>query len=138
MRPFGVFTSCTVALASVVSCTAASLNQTATLELGTRKAHNVSSNSTIRGEPVAFWPCNGFDAENAGFAVEEITLSPNPPVRGKDLDIVITGDLRETMDAGAYVKVTVWKLGTRLTKLQVSQIQSTRCGLVEAGGLVCR
>ncbi|KAJ4397762.1 Phosphatidylglycerol/phosphatidylinositol transfer protein [Gnomoniopsis smithogilvyi] len=120
MKLFEVLASCALALTSAISCAAMPLNDTVSLGHFDHQLEyqNVSSLSNqLDGGPMEFVNCHGFDGDKAGFAIGEIALSPNPPIRGQDLNITIKGDLRAKMDQGAVVKVKVWKFGIAFAKL---------------------
>lgn len=125
MKLSAIFTSCIVALTSAVSCAAVPVNDTVSLGHFDHSYQNVSSLfDQLDQAPIEFKNCKGFDDGNAGFVVEEIGLSPNPPVRGEDLNITIKGELRQQMEQGARVKIKVWKWGVAFATLNVSEEDS--------------
>lgn len=121
MKTSQILASCALALLNAQACSAELLNNTS-IVLDHVQQENTSSilAASLSGEPVPFTACKDFDNAQAGFTVNEISLSPNPPIRGQDLDITISGDLRQQMDKGAKVRVGVWKFGLAFVTLEVS------------------
>lgn len=123
MKTSTILASCALALLNTPSCLATLLNDTPVITPDHLTLDNISStqNITTRGEEsVPFTTCRDFNSTNSGFIVNEILLSPNPPVRGQDLDITVKGDLRTNLDKGAAVRVAVWKFGMPFVYLEVS------------------
>ncbi|KAJ7485926.1 ML domain-containing protein [Mycena latifolia] len=58
----------------------------------------------------AKWEYTDCGPESDALKLESLTISPDPPVPGKDLTITAKGYARETIEDGAYADVTV-KLG---------------------------
>lgn len=122
MKISTILATCALALLNTQTCLASPLNDTAINPDNTHLENTLSTNiSSVAGESVPFTTCSrNFNDSNAGFIVNEILLSPNPPVRGQDLDITIKGNLRTKMDKGASVRVAVWKFGMPFATLEVS------------------
>lgn len=126
MKTSQILISCALALLNTQSCTAKLLNDTIIGLDDVQQDNTTSINAaSLGGEPVPFQACRDFNNEQAGFIVNEISLLPNPPIRGRDLDITISGDLRQTMDKGAKVRVGVWKFGLAFVTLEVSTYPKT-------------
>lgn len=129
MKVSTIVATCALALLNTQTCLASPLNDTVispdNVHLENTPSTNISSIAV--GESVPFTTCNrNFNDSNAGFIVNEILLSPNPPVRGQDLDITIKGNLRTKMDKGASVRVAVWKFGMPFATLEVSTLHTSR------------
>lgn len=124
MKTSTILATCALALLNTPTCLTSLLNDTVTSPDLVQFENTLSHQdiTSLAGEPVPFRLCKSFDNATAGFIVNEISLSPNPPVRGQDLDIVIKGDLRKKMDKGALVRVVVWKFGMAFAILEVSTL----------------
>lgn len=122
MKTSTILATCALALLNTQTCLASLLNDTASIpdRFHLEDTPSIQSITSLSGEPVPFKICESFDNATAGFIVNEISLSPNPPVRGQDLDIIIKGDLHKQMAKGALVRVVVWKFGMAFAILEVS------------------
>ncbi|KAJ2983841.1 hypothetical protein NQ176_g395 [Zarea fungicola] len=63
-----------------------------------------NDNKIPGNSPLEF--CNGDHSDDL-ITIEKVDLSPNPPLAGKQLLIKASGTVKETINEGAYVKLTV-------------------------------
>lgn len=80
-----------------------------TVQEANTTALSFNTSSITAPEPIEFSACKGFSLENNTFDIAEVTLDPNPPRKKQDVKIVVRGHLNETIEQGAYVKVTLKK-----------------------------
>ncbi|KAJ7655915.1 ML domain-containing protein [Mycena rosella] len=74
----------------------------ASLAAATRQQHLSTTN--------AGWQYVDCGLETDAFHLKSLTVSPDPPVPGKNLTVTVTGDVLQPIQDGAYADITV-KLG---------------------------
>lgn len=87
---------------------ASALHATVSANINTTE---VSSRYNIQPGPhsMDFHACKTLSPDDSIYEVKSITLDPYPPRKKKDVRIVVRGILKDKIDQGAYVKVTVSK-----------------------------
>ncbi|GFP53532.1 hypothetical protein ACSS6W_001077 [Trichoderma asperelloides] len=107
---------------TAVACLSACLAAPATaLAIWGDSAHAFDSNLKVPGEnPIEF--CNA-DRDDNLIVIDKVDLAPNPPKAGKPLLITASGEVKQTVETGAYVKLVV--------KYGLIQLLSTTADLCE-------
>lgn len=86
-------------------------------------------------ESINFTTCRDFQLPHNIFNIGEVILDPNPPQKGRNLHIVLRGNLSEPVEKGAYLKVAL-KLGILKQTLKFDFCKGVEAGCPAPAGPV--